>query len=882
MKTREWIAEVNDALCLCYGSSEHINYLPNAVTNKTCTNCYGYGPVTGAVGKIHSPVAVGNNSTEDYPKTPSLSNVSPFTSADTTAFNAELKRLLSEAYYLPLFPSREVQMVKKILSERDEFLNTAKVINNSYRDSVSVPPVAVSVANTTGSARVAALAATNANTVETVRIAWTTSPKYPNLLGKEELSSLSKQIISLLEAHVRIPLYALNALLNYSNRIPHGIVHKQLYPLVNVYNEAMAVTTEIDEFLDSCTWLKLNRRKYNKAENNENRGLSLYERILQLQQKASTFPVIVIPRLEELNHILETTLNWKNNVQEVAEATTTVSLQRVEALLAESDSIPFEFPNDMEVLKVKRQLAKQWLEKLKKSFANKTRTAVPRRNRDDSSAASSNSTISNQNKLKLSDMKEMIAEGELLFQAEASGNEGGASGNSTNHRELNRAMSVVEVAEEWLNQVKESLHDICVMSMNGMLKRTVNPKPSVVNPEVKTCEVFEKDESVGESEVKVETDSVGGDGSMEEVEEDTKEEEGEEGDVELFIEELEELLSEADSMPVHIEDAVLLRAQLNIIKWARRVRPYLPMERYLYSIQASEQTQSETHTDPNDPDSPSPIPVFYEKMQEKMYTYAELQSIIKELNKIKAHLPSNVKNQNHEISITPGGAKQKNKDKKSISYNKTVPPEEVIARQLLEQVDHWMVSSKRILSGFGTSSVCVKKGTKLSTIRSLLHKVSFICVDMSKECIPFVQELTRAENWVKQNAMWLSILLQSNADSFMQVETGVLPLEEELPWDHLVFDLDNSDNGSGVKHSNRMKAVWLPSSAYACSESNVSAEKVVEIVDGSVDNMETDDAMVVTTASPLSCPCPRLTQAELARLHTEADNEFQIEFDEIK
>ena len=146
----------------------------------------------------------------------------------------------------------------------------------------------------------------------------------------------------------------------------------------------------------------------------------------------------------------------------IAKSTETVSLKKVEELLAYSESIPFDFPEDTEVLKNKRQVAKQWLEKLKKSFSSKTRTAIPRGSNRGASGDNTGTcddsvdkaSQDKPDKMKLTDIRVMLAEGETLFKDTDENRTQKSSGNSASSRELNKVYTVVEAAEEWLEQVR--------------------------------------------------------------------------------------------------------------------------------------------------------------------------------------------------------------------------------------------------------------------------------------------------------------------------------------------------------------------------------------------------------------------------------------------
>lgn len=326
LRSREWIAEVNDVLSLCYGSSL---YNPNCVCNTTVLHPNGYsginynsvGCTSGSSWKANTNHSAGP-AANSVPKT--HSSQSPFSSADTTAFNLEIRKFLQESYQLPFYPSSEVVQLKRIVSEKEEFLSLCKLIWNTYNelkadasesngaaDNGSAPGSSnnsgSTAAVTSGSGRVIApVLPPPSNEISNVTKAvsdWKPSDSKPIPIDEDlaSLSVLSKHVNAFISDNTKIPLFLLNALLNYSNRIPHGLIHKQLYPLVEgVYNMAMELKSNISEFLETCTWLKLTKRKYNKPEHGGNDGKTLHERMESLYNIAICFPVVDIPRAGEL------------------------------------------------------------------------------------------------------------------------------------------------------------------------------------------------------------------------------------------------------------------------------------------------------------------------------------------------------------------------------------------------------------------------------------------------------------------------------------------------------------------------------------------------------------------------------------------------------
>lgn len=221
-------------------------------------------------------------------------------------------------------------------------------------------------------------------------------------------------------------------------------------------------------------------------------------------------------------------------------ATKPIPLKKVETLIAEGERFPFDLVVELEVLKEKRQLAKVWLEKLKRSFVpTKPGSSRVKRGGEDAAAAVA------AEKLSLADMRMMVSEGASLYQEPledemgeadrasthtASVGRSGVVSSRTANRELDRAQAVVETAEDWITRVRELL-----------------------------CGGSDSDEQREEPD--------GGHGD-EDADDEVQEQE-------RTMEMLRVMLEEAESMPVTLDECGLLRHHLQALEWAAKVRPLL-------------------------------------------------------------------------------------------------------------------------------------------------------------------------------------------------------------------------------------------------------------------------------------------------------------------
>jgi hypothetical protein len=174
--------------------------------------------------------------------------------------------------------------------------------------------------------------------------------------------------------------------------------------------------------------------------------------------------------------------------------------------------MPFDFTLELEILRDKRVQAKQWLERLKNSFPKAGGSRVGSLRKNDGNNEIKDLPVNSGEKLALADMKLIVREGEELFDDETN--------RTAQVRELSKAQSVVEMAEEWLERVRDAITE--------------------------TIDDENEDEATANEQIEA-------------------------------IEMLQELLSEADSMPVNMDECQVLRSHLLSLEWRTKARPILVM-----------------------------------------------------------------------------------------------------------------------------------------------------------------------------------------------------------------------------------------------------------------------------------------------------------------
>jgi hypothetical protein len=294
-----------------------------------------------------------------------------------------------------------------------------------------------------------------------------------------------------------------------------------------------------------------------------------WNKVCGFLQALSKYPV-ELPGSEELLSVVNHVMTWR---QEVLSFTTSksesseqygsnkrqsrrvagrdggkdkkpVPIKRVEALLSEGERFPFFFHEEMNILKERKDQTKLWLDKLKKSIS------APKR--------SVNIAESSDSKLSLEEMKMMVTEGKSLYQ-QMDDIESDSKGIKAMNKDLNKASSVVEAAEDWILRFQETFsaqvdHDLSNVNNSIFWQSATAPSSLDV---VEMQEVRREAPEAADVELTM-TDE-------ERVLQSRKE----------LIKVLQDLLLEADSMPIAIEEAEGIRGQLQALEWANKNRSSL-------------------------------------------------------------------------------------------------------------------------------------------------------------------------------------------------------------------------------------------------------------------------------------------------------------------
>jgi hypothetical protein len=157
---------------------------------------------------------------------------------------------------------------------------------------------------------------------------------------------------------------------------------------------------------------------------------------------------------------------------------------------------------------------------------------------------------------------------------------------------------------------------------------------------------------------------------------------------------LQELLSEADEMPVFMEEALVLRSHLNAIEWSKKARPILAMP-----------TAANPHPTPS--------------------RLVEIQKLSKEINKIRQVVPSNIW------------------DDFPIKQLK----EEIFCLQIVTKSEKILNTIKRITE----KNNVLKKGILLDKVIGIYNDARSIHVNLEYELRPLKTAISATEEWIQGN-----------------------------------------------------------------------------------------------------------------------------------
>ena len=407
----------------------------------------------------------------------------------------------------------------------------------------------------------------------------------------------------------RHDLHALVSLVNRALALPIALLDEKLNRILHLYQRFFEAQEEISRLLYYAA-VSRHTIAQRKGGNNASELVKydIKECRIRVGQFKAWIKALIIPGLKDYEELVDIGETWISEVKEATDAT--ISIKRVEKLLSDGEKLPFDFSMELSLLREKRQLAKEWLEKVKTSVL-RGNNRHPKRG--------DNATTVEFEKPNFEMLKRIVSEGGQHL-SDDSVNTNISSQERAQNRELSRVVSLVEAAEEWQLKLRETVSN-------------------------------------------VEADSA------------------------CAIAELTELLSEAENMPIVMDEIHILKAHLKLLEWGKRVRKLRE-------------------------------PTGRLKFKDAKDLLKDLDSIYDALDKqARAEVAGSIK-----------------------------IAEEAYVRETHKEGQHWIAKSKDLIQGNTT-----RKQAPLYKLREAYNLGSATLVDLSAEVQPIYSAIKAAENWIIEN-----------------------------------------------------------------------------------------------------------------------------------
>jgi len=475
--------------------------------------------------------------------------------------------------------------------------------------------------------------------------------------------------------------------------------------LSKLWDKANDLIYEVSKFLDRSEACRTRTKARSIGVDGKKHSLGDARNLLQ---RVLDFP-LDIGLLPALENIIETGEAWQREVQAISQQGErsksqrqrekerdaegnkpgSASIKRVEALITEGEKSVFNFEKELDILKERRAQARQWLDKLKSSFRTKS-------NHKGRGSRVEVGEDGQPIKMALSDMRLMVEEGADLLEDE--------SKQSATSRDLGKAQSVVDIAEEWLQRVREAL------ATGGTNQ-----------------DLSELQELIGESD-----------------------------DMPVYMEEAVVLRAHFSAMEwakkarkvLYTEPpGYMLAGEMSAKQLARADRAAKRLERMNNGGDHEPEEPEEDDDNEDDPVEPAPVQLTeaedgeaqtirleaakrerqaLEEAREFAYPkLSEVQKIFTMIMKIRSSVPAHI---SEEFSLKP-------------------LIEETDTMEIVERAEAWLAASKKLLVGGA-----IKKGSKLKRLRELCTEASDFKINFVGEIKPFRQAVISAENWIAAHA----------------------------------------------------------------------------------------------------------------------------------
>ena len=456
-----------------------------------------------------------------------------------------------------------------------------------------------------------------------------------------------------------------------------------------LYDEAIALVEEVDRVYEKSETYRV-RDKLRHLSAGKRPTL---QEMRNLRDRVERFPLAFNGTYEKIDGIIWEAEEWKEEVMLMAKDSSKgsrstkqsgVSIKRVEALIHEGERLNFDFTAELDILRQRQIQAKEWLDRLKNSFKSKSKGSLRGR--------VPGGEVRGQVKMGLADMKMMVEEGTAMLDDEE-------SGKTSTSRELNKAQSAVDIAEEWLARVKEVLAAGIAGGDLSELKDLIRESDEmpvymeeavVMKSHLNAMEWAKKAAKVMYVQ---ENTNKGGEDAEAGAEDEDEEDDGE--DSGSVKEEAGEGKGEGE------ERAEGQSANMEIEKKKK---------------QATKKKKESSQDRPR---------VFARPC------LAEIQKLSKEIHKIRDQVPNDV---SEELELPK-------------------LREEEDCLMIMQKADEWAASVKRI-----TANGAIRKGTKLEKVVRFYEEGKNFMLNFDFELRPFRSAILNAERWLKSNDHVLKLL----------------------------------------------------------------------------------------------------------------------------
>lgn len=254
-----------------------------------------------------------------------------------------------------------------------------------------------------------------------------------------------------------------------------------------------------------------------------------------------------------------------------------INLMEVEALLREAELWPFAFADELAVLARRKEQALEWIARFKSLFSQKAAASSRSARQSDAEPQEEG------HKATLDELRLLISQGGSLL-GEGPADEAAAAARAAKkqtkglQRDMDRAVSAVEEAEDWIDRFRGLITDF--FSNAAFLARPADMAAAAAAEAAATEAAAdtaaeaaaEAADAVAGGAAVVPPPSADGFAHWDAVvafERDVEDKRA------ALVEEIDAFLGEAQELPIVIEEAQVLELQLQVLRWAVAVRPLL-------------------------------------------------------------------------------------------------------------------------------------------------------------------------------------------------------------------------------------------------------------------------------------------------------------------